>query len=324
MFLGQLSAAWDTWLMSSKSDRNISRNTERTGKTSQCVASTCSFYLLLTELQNDMLGWLMDKARGEEQSIRNLTLRILTLNFAAIHTTTMVYAYALLAYMSFSLMDLAQSFTHTLFYLAAMPQYIQPLREEVENVIRKEGWAVAALGKMRKLDSFLKEVQRYNGLGCSAYLSYSHLTFIHPNYFSIYEPKSLERFHFFRRYCGTKKRFRLCGSFLCPSWTRKLRQSQQIRRVQICRYKNVWWWKPQTSDGSYHSRACAGIAEIVDLSATGYYKPFLPWMFLWILRWTHDINWHHLTYLVPFGHGKHAWHVPSPLILFIVTQFTVT
>jgi len=37
-----------------------------------------------------MLSWVMDYARGDEKSYRNLTLRILLVNFTAIHTTTMV------------------------------------------------------------------------------------------------------------------------------------------------------------------------------------------------------------------------------------------
>jgi hypothetical protein len=37
-----------------------------------------------------MLAWLMDNARGEEKSPRNLTLRVLLVNFAAIHLTSMV------------------------------------------------------------------------------------------------------------------------------------------------------------------------------------------------------------------------------------------
>jgi hypothetical protein len=40
--------------------------------------------------QNDMLAWLMDQARGDEKCLRNLTLRVLVVNFAAIHTTSMV------------------------------------------------------------------------------------------------------------------------------------------------------------------------------------------------------------------------------------------
>ena len=37
-----------------------------------------------------MLQWLMDTAEGEEKDVRALTLRILTVNFAAIHTSSMV------------------------------------------------------------------------------------------------------------------------------------------------------------------------------------------------------------------------------------------
>ncbi|CAL1702998.1 unnamed protein product [Somion occarium] len=95
---------------------------------------------------NDMLSWFMDEAKGEEREVRALVLRILTVNFAAIHTSSM-------------------SFTHALYRLAANPEYILPMREEVESIVKAEGWTKAAMGKMRKVDSFLKESQRYHGLG---------------------------------------------------------------------------------------------------------------------------------------------------------------
>jgi hypothetical protein len=41
-------------------------------------------------IQNDMLSWLMDKAHGEETSVRNIALRILAIYLAAIHTMTTV------------------------------------------------------------------------------------------------------------------------------------------------------------------------------------------------------------------------------------------
>lgn len=63
-----------------------------------------------------------------------------------------------------------QSFTHALYHLAAQPQYIQPIREEVERIIAEEGWTKPSMTKMRKLDSFMKESQRYTGIGMSAYL----------------------------------------------------------------------------------------------------------------------------------------------------------
>jgi cytochrome P450 len=98
---------------------------------------------------NDMLSWLMDEASKVESSTRNLTSRLMATNMAAIHTTSM-------------------SFTHALYSLAAMPQYLQPMREEVESVINKEGWTKAAMSKLYKVDSFLKESQRVNGLSALA------------------------------------------------------------------------------------------------------------------------------------------------------------
>ncbi|CAL1702938.1 unnamed protein product [Somion occarium] len=95
---------------------------------------------------NDMLSWFMDEAKGEERSVRALVLRILTLNFASIHTTSM-------------------SFTHALYHLAANPEYLAPLREDVTRAIKQEGWTRDALQKMLKVDSFLRESHRHHGIG---------------------------------------------------------------------------------------------------------------------------------------------------------------
>ncbi|KIJ13789.1 hypothetical protein PAXINDRAFT_80392 [Paxillus involutus ATCC 200175] len=94
---------------------------------------------------NDFLSWLMDHPEASKSSIKDLTLRILAVNFAAIHVG--VY-----------------SFTQALYHLAANPQYMQPLREEVESIVEKDGWSKGALAKMRKVDSFLKESQRMEGI----------------------------------------------------------------------------------------------------------------------------------------------------------------
>jgi hypothetical protein len=56
-----------------------------------------------------------------------------------------------------------QAFTHALYDLAANPQYIQPLREEVEVNLAEKGWTKAAMDKMWKVDSFLKESMRLHG-----------------------------------------------------------------------------------------------------------------------------------------------------------------
>ncbi|KAI9569394.1 cytochrome P450 [Boletus coccyginus] len=84
---------------------------------------------------NDLLSWLMEEADGPELTVEHLTTRVILIIFAAIHTSA-----------------------------NANPQYIQPLREEVEGVVEKDGWTKTALGKMRKVDSFLKESQRIEGM----------------------------------------------------------------------------------------------------------------------------------------------------------------
>ena len=57
--------------------------------------------------------------------------------------------------------------THALYHLAALPEYQQLLREEVDTLVSAEGWSKATMGKMWRLDSFLKESQRYNGISLS-------------------------------------------------------------------------------------------------------------------------------------------------------------
>lgn len=114
-----------------------------------------------------MLSWLIDEAQGKQRSVLALTQRMLTINFAAIHTSSMV---SFLGCYYDVLLEcwndvLSQSFTHALFHLATHPEYIQPLREEVESVIEQDGWTKLAMQKMRKLDSFMRETQRVNGLG---------------------------------------------------------------------------------------------------------------------------------------------------------------
>ncbi|KAJ4481987.1 cytochrome P450 [Lentinula aciculospora] len=104
---------------------------------------------------NDLISWLLDEAQGERRKniVYNIVSRVLVINFAAIHTTSM-------------------SLTNTLFHLAVNLHLAQPLREEVESTVAELGWTKAAMGKMWKLDSFLKETQRLTG---SSVLSMSRL-----------------------------------------------------------------------------------------------------------------------------------------------------
>ncbi|EKM60051.1 uncharacterized protein PHACADRAFT_138482 [Phanerochaete carnosa HHB-10118-sp] len=100
-------------------------------------------------LRTDMLSWLIDSApRDHQLSTENLVLRVPTVNFLAIHTTS-------------------QSFVHALYNLAPGSEYVGPLREEVQECLWKDVtlWTEEALNHCWKLDSFLKESQRTNGLG---------------------------------------------------------------------------------------------------------------------------------------------------------------
>ncbi|KIK80434.1 hypothetical protein PAXRUDRAFT_833529 [Paxillus rubicundulus Ve08.2h10] len=98
---------------------------------------------------NDFLSWLMDHPEASQSSTKDLALRILSVNFAAIHTSS-------------------NSFAQALYILAADPQYMQSLREEVESIVETHGWSKGALPKMRKLDSFLKECQRIEGVSSAS------------------------------------------------------------------------------------------------------------------------------------------------------------
>ena len=51
-----------------------------------------------------------------------------------------------------------------LLHLAAEPEYVRELREEIDPLVSAEGWTKSSIGKMWKLDSFLRESQRYNGI----------------------------------------------------------------------------------------------------------------------------------------------------------------
>jgi hypothetical protein len=70
-----------------------------------------------------------------------------------------------------------QAVTTALFYLATHPEYVEPMREEVETVINEDGWTKAAVGRLWKVDSFLKESQRLSGGGLRMFRTLSDITF---------------------------------------------------------------------------------------------------------------------------------------------------
>ncbi|KAG6885315.1 hypothetical protein C0993_003292 [Termitomyces sp. T159_Od127] len=115
---------------------------------------------------NDALSWLLDNGNERQRTVREVSIRILVINFAAIHTTS-------------------QAFTQALFDLAANPSFAPVLREEVETVIKEEGYSKMSLHKMVKLDSFIKESQR---LGAN---NARKLSFSPGRFFAVNELKAL-------------------------------------------------------------------------------------------------------------------------------------
>ena len=92
----------------------------------------------------DLLQWMMEIAKPNEADEAHLAHRQLLLSFAAIHTTTMAAVNAL-------------------YDLCAYPETLSSLREEIELTLAENGgWSKAAISKMGKLDSFLRESQRIN------------------------------------------------------------------------------------------------------------------------------------------------------------------
>ncbi|TCD62554.1 hypothetical protein EIP91_006732 [Steccherinum ochraceum] len=96
--------------------------------------------------QVDMLTWLIENVPKEKDIVEAITLRVLIVNFAAIHTSTM-------------------TFSHVFYHAAAYPEYQAELRKEVDRVVAECGWTKEALGKMVKLDISIKQNSRFIGLG---------------------------------------------------------------------------------------------------------------------------------------------------------------
>ncbi|PIL26428.1 cytochrome P450 [Ganoderma sinense ZZ0214-1] len=98
---------------------------------------------------NDMLQWILDRAVPRGNSDEYVVERLLGSNFAAINSA-------------------ANVLTNALCRLATSPETAVLLREEIESLVAEEGWTAGAISKMAKLDSFLKETQRYTGVALAS------------------------------------------------------------------------------------------------------------------------------------------------------------
>ncbi|KAI9728824.1 MAG: hypothetical protein M1834_007211 [Cirrosporium novae-zelandiae] len=101
------------------------------------------------KMPQDLTDWLMkwvDENAPDKYSDWDVCLQIVSSIFGAIHTTTQVLV-------------------HSLFEIATRKEYVEPLRQEIEESLREYGgWVKEGLESMKKLDSFIKECQRYNPL----------------------------------------------------------------------------------------------------------------------------------------------------------------
>lgn len=98
------------------------------------------------EKPSDFLQWMSNSALGPEKDKAFIASIQLKLSFAAIFTS-------------------AAAPTQLLYDLCAMPQYIKPLQDEVEASLAEHGsFTKQAILQLEKLDSFMKESQRFNPL----------------------------------------------------------------------------------------------------------------------------------------------------------------
>ncbi|KAH7203499.1 terpene synthase family, metal binding domain-containing protein [Fusarium oxysporum] len=101
-----------------------------------------------TEGRGTFISWLLRHLPEELRTPEQVGLDQMLVSFAAIHTTTM-------------------ALTKVVWELAKRPEYVEPLRAEMHDVFGPEVGTRAicinkdALSRLQKLDSFIKEVQRW-------------------------------------------------------------------------------------------------------------------------------------------------------------------
>ncbi len=91
----------------------------------------------------DLLQYMIEGAEGEDRRPERLAHLQLSVNLAGIHTTSL-------------------AITHAIHDLCEHQEYIAILHEEIEKALQRDGgWQRDTHNKLHKLDSFLKESQRF-------------------------------------------------------------------------------------------------------------------------------------------------------------------
>ena len=92
----------------------------------------------------DLLQCMIEGAEGDDVQPERLARLLLMVNLAAIHTSSM-------------------AIIHAIYDLCEHQEYVKVLREEVDEVLRADGgWQKGTHKKLHKIDSFLKESQRFS------------------------------------------------------------------------------------------------------------------------------------------------------------------
>ena len=98
-------------------------------------------------VSNNLLSWMMEIAEPDEADASSLAHLEVVLSLASIHTTQM-------------------NAVHCLYDLIAHREFLQPIRDEINQVLQEDGpwmsWEKSSFSKLRKLDSFMRESQRWN------------------------------------------------------------------------------------------------------------------------------------------------------------------
>lgn len=102
----------------------------------------------------DLLQYMIEGAEGDDREPEHLAHLELMANLVGIHTTS-------------------GAITHAILDLCQYPEYIQILREEIQQVQQEDGgWQKNTYNKLHKMDSFLKESQRFSPAGLCASIQF--------------------------------------------------------------------------------------------------------------------------------------------------------
>lgn len=117
------------------------------------------------EAGGELFTWLMQRYKGAA-SPEKVARDELMATFSSLYTVT-------------------ATLTQALFDLAAQPEYMEPLREELAEVLKSDPTLMqkTSLLKLKKMDSFIKESQRMNPLGLSEFYHFEfspECSTIHP------------------------------------------------------------------------------------------------------------------------------------------------